>query len=149
MSSCLCSKQFATVIFPAYLYVCASHCALRVQKKTSDPLKLQAVAGYLPCHIRAGIWTLVCKSCFYMSSVIIISKAFCWISSPFLLLSELSLADSTQLSWPKLLYKLTNSNHLFLASDWIALPGLKQILAICSNTMAPFHFLAHSVFTFV
>jgi hypothetical protein len=39
------------------------------------------------------------------------------ISSPFLVLSEFSLADSTQLFWLKLLSKLTDSNWLLSSSD--------------------------------
>ena len=77
------------------------------------------------------------------------SETYCWISSPFLVLSELWLAGSTQLFWLKLLSKLTDSIWLLSASHWIALLGLKLTLAICSNLLAPSHSLAHSVFTCV
>ena len=50
------------------------------------------------------------------------SKTCCWISSPFLVLYNLSLAGSTQLFWLKLLSKLTNS-------VWL----LSQPLTFCSG----------------
>ena len=41
-----------------------------------------------------------CKFVFYSPDVIV-SEAYCWISSPFLVLSELWVAGSTQLFWLK------------------------------------------------
>ena len=70
------------------------------------------------------------------------SETYCWISSPFLVLSELWLAGSTQLFWLKLLSKLTDSIWLLSASHWIALLGLKLTLTICSNLLAPSYSLA-------
>lgn len=79
-----------------------------------------------------------------------VSETCCWISSPFLVLSELRLSDSTQLLWLKLLSKLTNP--ILLLSKfvtWISLLGFKLTLGNCSNLLAPSHFLVHSVFTCV
>ena len=63
---------------------------------------------------------LTYKSNFYLPDVIVLSKAYRWISSPFLALSELLLVGSVQLLWLKRLSKLTDSNWLLLASDRIA-----------------------------
>lgn len=52
------------------------------------------------------------------------SEASCWVNSYLLVLSELLMADSTELFWPKLLSKLSDSNCLLVISDWIALLGL-------------------------
>ena len=46
-------------------------------------------------------------------------ETYSWISSPFLVLSELWLAGSIQLFWLKLLSKLTDSIRLLSASHWI------------------------------
>ena len=73
-----------------------------------------------------------CKSNFYLRDTILISEAYCWINSPFLVLSKLWLAGWTQQFWPKLLSKLTHENWLFLASGWIALISFKLILAVSS-----------------
>ena len=59
------------------------------------------------------------------------SETCCWISSPFLVLSELWLAGSTQLFWLKLLSKLTDSIWFLSASHLIALLGLRLTLPIC------------------
>jgi hypothetical protein len=48
----------------------------------------------------------VCKNNFYSPGAVFILETYCRISSPFLVLSELWLADSTQLLWLKLLSKL-------------------------------------------
>jgi hypothetical protein len=58
-----------------------------------------------------------CKGNFYSLAVIIILEAYCLISSPFLVLSELWLTGSTQLFWLKLLSELTDSIWLFLPFD--------------------------------
>jgi hypothetical protein len=79
--------------------------------------------------------THTCKS--YSPGVIVTSEAYCWINSPFLALSELWLAGSTQLFWLKLLSKLTDPNWLFLASHWIALLGLKLTPAIFCLHLQP------------
>lgn len=57
------------------------------------------------------------------------------INSPFWVLSELSLADSTQLFWLNPLSKLTDSIWLLWASHWIAWLGLKPALVTCSNLL--------------
>jgi hypothetical protein len=85
---------------------------------------------------------LQCKSNFYSLDIIVISVACYWITSPFLVLSVLWLVGSTQLFWTKLLSKLTDSNLFLLASDWIALLGLKLTLAVCSNLLVPSYSLA-------
>ena len=86
--------------------------------------------------------TQTCKSSFYSPDVIGFLDTFCWISSPFLVLFELWLAGSTQLSCLKPLFKLTDIIWLLSASDWIALLGLKPTQSICSNLLAPSHSLA-------
>jgi len=150
MSSCLCSKPFTIVI--SLLLSLRVHVTVhsRVQK-ASDPLKLQAVEdawlvtwGWLASEL----WSV--KSYLYVRCNRRL-QIYCWISLLLLVLSELSLAGSTQLFWLKLLSKLTDSSWLFLASafSFLALPGLKWILATCSNILAPFHSLACSVFTCV
>ena len=58
------------------------------------------------------------------------SETCCWISSPFLALSSLWLADSTQLFWLKVLSKLTDSSWLLSASDFFALLGFRLTLPI-------------------
>jgi hypothetical protein len=86
------------------------------------------------CHMRISIHSVTSrceikfhlykkKSNSYSPDVIIVLETYCWISSPFLALSELWLAGSTQLFWFKLLSKLTDSNWLLSASDWIAQLG--------------------------
>ena len=74
-----------------------------------------------------------CKSIFYLPEVIVILEAYCWISSLSLVLSECLIAGSTQIFWIKLLSKLSDTIWLLSASHWIALLGLKLILAICFN----------------
>ena len=64
-------------------------------------------------------WRLIVKVSFILLVISIISEAYCWISSPFLALSELWLAGSIQLSWLQLLSKLTDSIRLLSASHWI------------------------------
>lgn len=63
------------------------------------------------------------KSNFYLPYVIVISEAYCCISSHFLILSELSLIGSIQMFCLKPLSKLTDFNCLFPAPHWIALLG--------------------------
>jgi hypothetical protein len=63
-------------------------------------------------------------------------------SSPFLVLSELWLAGSTQLFWLKLPSKLTDWIWLLLAPHWIFLLSLKLTLPICYNLLAPSYSLA-------
>ena len=48
-------------------------------------------------------WKWICKSNFHLPDIIVILEAYCFISSSFLALSELLLADSTQSLWLKLL----------------------------------------------
>jgi hypothetical protein len=64
----------------------------------------------------------LCKSNLHLPNGIVISAAYCWINSPFLVLSELWLAGSTQLFWLRLLSKNTDSVWLPCFS-WIALLG--------------------------
>lgn len=52
-----------------------------------------------------------CKSSFYLPDVVVILEAYCWISSPFLVLSELQLAELTEL------FQLKTP----LQSDWFKL----------------------------
>jgi hypothetical protein len=49
-----------------------------------------------------------------------------------LAISEFCQSGSTQLFWPKLLSRLTHSNWLLLAADWVAAFGLKLILSFSS-----------------
>ena len=70
-----------------------------------------------------------CKCSFYSPAIIIISGAFSWISSLFLVLSELWLAGSIKLLWLKLFSKLDDSNWLLSSPDWITLLGLIPTLA--------------------
>lgn len=91
-------------------------------------------------------WICYCcqyKSNFYWPYVIVVLAVCCWISSSFL---ELSLAASTQLFWLKLLSKLTDSNWLILASDWIAV----WLHTNCGShaNLAP-HSLVCSIYTYV
>ena len=58
-------------------------------------------------------------------------------SSPFLVLSQLPLADSTQLFWLKLLSKLFDSIWLFSSFHWIVLLGLKLTWVTCPNPLVP------------
>jgi hypothetical protein len=83
------------------------------------------------------------KSNFYLLDVIIISEAYCWISSPFLAFSELWLSGSTQFFWTKFLSKLTDSISVYHS---IALLGLKLTLAICSNLLAPIFFFDYFIY---
>jgi hypothetical protein len=53
-------------------------------------------------------------------------ETYCWISSPFLVLSEFWLAGSTQLFWLKLLSKLTDS-------VWFLLKCLIELLCLASD----------------
>ena len=57
-------------------------------------------------------------------------EIYCWISSSFVVLSELWLADSTQLFWLKLLFKMTDSICLLSPFHRIPLFGFKLTLAI-------------------
>jgi hypothetical protein len=69
-----------------------------------------------------------CKNNFYSTDVII-SEAYCYISSSFQGLSKLFLAGSTQLFLFKLLSKVNDSVWFLSASHCIAPLGLKLILA--------------------
>ena len=78
----------------------------------------------------------LCIKVTYLPDVIVVlDRGLCWISSPFLALSDFWLVASTQLSWLKLLSKLTDSICLLLASHWIALLGLTLTLVICSDLL--------------
>ena len=80
----------------------------------------------------------VCNCCFYSTDVIVFLEAYFWISSPFLVLSELWLAGSTQLFLAQTLLQADWFKLAFLsASEWIALLGLKLTLATCFNLPGP------------
>jgi len=111
-----------------------SSCYLDFQYQASFPFCLQGLTS--------NEKTAVLKSNFYLPGVIVLSETHCWISSPFLSLSELCLAGSTQLFWLKHLSKMIDSIWLLSASHWIALPGLKQTLEIHSNLLSPSYSLA-------
>lgn len=83
-----------------------------------------------------GYALLECIRVYYSPDVIVVIEAYHWISSSFLVLgglplnkliisssSELWLASSTQMFWLKRFSKLTVSNWLPSASDWIFLLG--------------------------
>ena len=84
---------------------------------------------------------------YLLFSWFVILEAYWWISSPSVVLSELSLAGSNQLFWHKLLSKLYWFKLASLHFSWITLLGLNLTLAICSDLLAPSHSLARSVFT--
>ena len=86
--------------------------------------------------IFSKIYTNSCENNFYFPETVV-SEAYCWISSPFLVISELWLAGSTQLFWLKLLSKLTDSICFSSSPNWIALLSPKLTLEICSNLLAP------------
>lgn len=86
---------------------------VKMSLKNRSPKKIERIERQLS----------LCKNTFYLTDVTVISKAYCWIKSPFLVFSELWLADSTQLFWLKRLSKVTNSNGILSASHWIALIG--------------------------
>ena len=81
-----------------------------------------------------------CKSNFYSPNVIVISEAYCWISSPFPALSQSAWVVQPSLFWLKLLPKLTDSVWFLSASHWIALLGCKLSLSICCNLLAPSYY---------
>lgn len=62
-----------------------------------------------------------CKCIFHFPNKIVISEVYCWVNPPFLLLSEVWLANSTQLFHFKLLSKLPESVWLLSDSHWIVL----------------------------
>jgi hypothetical protein len=84
-----------------------------------------------------------CKNNFSSPDVIFLAEVYCWISSPFLVLSELCLDGSIQLLWLELLSKLSDLIWLLSALLWIALLGITITApAICFNLWAPSYSLA-------
>jgi hypothetical protein len=77
-----------------------------------------------------------CKSIFCLPDIFVITEDYWWISSPFIVLSDLWMTASTQLFWHNLLFKLTDSNCLLSASCRIALLALKLSLAVYSNHLS-------------
>lgn len=128
------SSQIPPTYFVTHLLQVRISCVVRVSTTAIE------------CHDQNASWE-ECKINFYSPDVLVVLKAYCWVNSPFLALSELWLASSTHLVWLKLLPKLTYANRLLSASDWIALLGLRLTLTICSHLLAASHSMACSVFT--
>ena len=106
---------------PFILTFILSHCCLPVSKH----------------HSSCGSTNLCKEHCnwyFYSLVVIIISEASC-----FLFLSELWLADSSQLLWLRLLWLKLLSK--LIDSIWFLLASHRAALEICSNLLAPSYYL--------